>query len=157
VWTGFCMLVMTMVSIGGMRPWEMVDNSTSPLQTQFGPVFGDEAVQSSLLFQRRDPIRFLLLAPSSTSPRQNTSLISGFGASQAEIGGNGQESTSRAVHRRRCGSQRLRKKHSCKACACSPARDRKARDGGLTVAEDTFGRGSIQPFGECEIRTTAIW
>jgi hypothetical protein len=29
---------------------DMVDKSTSPLQTQFGPVFGDEAVQTGLLF-----------------------------------------------------------------------------------------------------------
>src|SRR5215469_11275359 len=31
-------------------PWDMVENSISPLQTHFGPVFGDEAVQASLLF-----------------------------------------------------------------------------------------------------------
>jgi hypothetical protein len=49
----------------------------------------------------------------------------------------------------RCGSQRLRKKRSCKVCACSRARDRKAGDGGLPVAEDPFGRGSIQPTGSC--------
>jgi hypothetical protein len=30
-------------------------------------------------------------------------------------------------------------------------------DGGLTVAEDTFGGGSIQPFGEREIRTIPMW
>jgi hypothetical protein len=29
---------------------EMVDKSTSPLQTHFGPVFGDEAVQTGLFF-----------------------------------------------------------------------------------------------------------
>ncbi len=32
-------------------------------------------------------------------------------------------------------------------CACSPARERKARDGRLPVAEDPFGGGRIQPFG----------
>ena len=31
-------------------PWKMVDNSSSPLQTHFGPVFRDEAVQRGLLF-----------------------------------------------------------------------------------------------------------
>jgi len=31
-------------------PLKMVDKSTSPLQTHFGPVFGDEAVQRGLLF-----------------------------------------------------------------------------------------------------------
>jgi len=30
-------------------------------------------------------------------------------------------------------------------------------DGGLSVAEDTLGSGSIQSFGECEIRTIRIW
>jgi len=29
---------------------DMVDKSTSPLQTHFGPVFSDEAVQTGLLF-----------------------------------------------------------------------------------------------------------
>ncbi len=29
---------------------EMVDTSSNPLQTHFGPVFGDEAVQTGLLF-----------------------------------------------------------------------------------------------------------
>jgi hypothetical protein len=30
--------------------FDMVDKSTSPLQTHFGPVFCDEAVQTDLLF-----------------------------------------------------------------------------------------------------------
>jgi hypothetical protein len=36
---------------------------------------------------------------------------------------------------------------SCKVCACSPARDRKAGDGGLTVAEDPCCGGRVQPTG----------
>jgi hypothetical protein len=30
-------------------------------------------------------------------------------------------------------------------------------DGGLSVAEDTFGSGRVQPFSQREIRTMAIW
>ncbi len=78
----------------------MVENSTSPLQTYFGPVFCHEAVQIGLLFQERGSIRVLLLAHSPISLRHDTAPISGFGASQAEIGSNGQVSTSSAVHRR---------------------------------------------------------
>jgi hypothetical protein len=78
----------------------MVGNSTSPLQTYFGPVFCHEAVQIGLLFPERGSLRVLLLAHSPISPRHDTAPISGFGASQAETGGNSQESTSRAVHRR---------------------------------------------------------
>jgi len=78
----------------------MVENSTSPLQTYFGPVFCHEAVQIGLLFPERGFLRVLLLAHSPIFPRHDTAPISGFGASQAEIGGNGQVSTSRAVHRR---------------------------------------------------------
>jgi hypothetical protein len=33
-------------------PLDMVDKSTSPLQPAFGQVFGDEAVQSGLLFPK---------------------------------------------------------------------------------------------------------
>ena len=36
------------------------------------------------------------------------------------------------------------------ACASEPG-----GDGGLTVAEDPFGGGNIQPFGQREIRTIA--
>jgi len=39
---------------------KMVDKSTSPLQTHFGPVFGDEAVQTTLLFLEWGSIRALL-------------------------------------------------------------------------------------------------
>jgi hypothetical protein len=41
-------------------PWDMVDKSTSPLQTQFGPVFRDEAVQRDLPFPEPDSIRVFL-------------------------------------------------------------------------------------------------
>ena len=34
----------------GVLRLDMVDKSTSPLQTHVGPVFGDEAVQTGLLF-----------------------------------------------------------------------------------------------------------
>jgi hypothetical protein len=71
-----------------------------PLQTHFGPVFGDEAVQTGLLFLRRGSIRVLLVAPSPTSSRYDTPPPSGLRGSQAESGGNGHESTSHAVHRR---------------------------------------------------------
>jgi len=37
---------------------------------------------------------------------------------------------------------------SCKICACSPARVRKARDGCLTVAEDPLCGRRIQTFGQ---------
>ncbi len=47
-----------------------------------------------------------------------------------------------------CGSRRVEKKRSCRVCACSPARDRKARDRGLSIAEDTLCGGRIQPFGQ---------
>ena len=37
-------------SVWRVLPLDMVDKSISPLQTHFGPVFGDEAVQTGLLF-----------------------------------------------------------------------------------------------------------
>jgi hypothetical protein len=40
----------------GVLPWNIVDNSSRPLETHFGPVFRDEAVQRSLLF--REPGSF---------------------------------------------------------------------------------------------------
>ena len=43
---------------------------------------------------------------------------------------------------------RLRKECSWKSSACLPARVRKAGDGGLTGAEDAFGGGRIQSFGQ---------
>jgi hypothetical protein len=45
----------------------------------------------------------------------------------------------------RCGSWRLEKQRPCKICACEPSRDRKAGDGGLSVAEDPPSFGRIQP------------
>lgn len=48
----------------------------------------------------------------------------------------------------RCGSQRGRKQRSCQVWACSPARVRKAGEGRLPRAEDPFGGGSVQPFGQ---------
>jgi hypothetical protein len=49
-------------------PWNMVDNSSSPLQTYFGPVFRAEAVQRGLLFLEPGSIRVFLRAPSPISP-----------------------------------------------------------------------------------------
>jgi hypothetical protein len=49
-------------------PWNMVDNSSSPLQTHFGSVFRDEAVQRGLLFLEPGSIRVFLRAPSPISP-----------------------------------------------------------------------------------------
>ncbi len=57
-------------------------------------------VRTGLLFPERGSIRVLLLALSATSPRHDTAPPSGFDAFQAQTFGNGQESTSRAVHRR---------------------------------------------------------
>ena len=54
-------------------------------------------------------------------------------------------------------SEMARWERSCKVCAYSPARVRKARYRGLPIAEDTLCGGSIQPFGQREIRTIAIW
>jgi hypothetical protein len=71
----------------------MVDKSISPFQTHFGPVVCHEAVQTSLLFPERGSIGVLLLADSPISPQHGAALTSGFGASQAETGGKGQEST----------------------------------------------------------------
>ena len=67
---------------------------------EWGPVFGDEAVQCGHLFPEQGCIRMLLRAPTPNTPRSYTPPQSGFGVSQAEIGINGQESTSRVVHRR---------------------------------------------------------
>jgi hypothetical protein len=58
-----------------------------------------------------------------------------------------QRSLVRSSSNWRCGSRRLQKERWCKVCAYSPARVRKARDGGLAVAEDTLGSGRVQPKG----------
>jgi hypothetical protein len=58
----------------------MVDKSTRPFQTHFGPVFGDEAVQRGLLFPWRGSIRVLLWVLSPLSPRHDPVLVTGFGA-----------------------------------------------------------------------------
>jgi hypothetical protein len=81
-------------------PKDMVENSTSPFQTHFGPVFRDEAVQRDLLFPEPGSIRVFLRALSPISPRYVTAPTSDFLASQAETGGKGHESTSRAVQTR---------------------------------------------------------
>ncbi len=68
-------------------------------------------------------------------------------ASQSQITCVEQRNLVRSSSNCRCGSQRLRKERSCKVCAYSPARVRKASDRGLSVAEDTFSGGRIQPKG----------
>jgi len=80
-------------------PWDMVDKSTSPFERIPGWFFYHWTVQTGFLFAEPSSIQLLLRPSSPLSPRQTTSLISGFGASQAETGGNGHKSTSRAVHR----------------------------------------------------------
>jgi len=71
-----------------------------PLQTHFGVVFHQSTVQIGHRILEEGFIRQLLLARSSTSTRDETATPSGLRGSQAKIGGKGQESTSRAVHRR---------------------------------------------------------
>ena len=88
----YCLLV--------VLPSEMVDKSTGPFQAHLGPVCGDEAVQRDHIFPEQGCIRVLLGAPSPNTSRSHTPPLSGFGATQAEIGTKGHVSTSRAVHRR---------------------------------------------------------
>ena len=78
------------LDFGQVLRLEMVDKSTSLLQTHFGRFFVHEAVQTGSLFQERGSLRVLLRAHSPTSPRYST----------APTFGKGQESTSHAVHRR---------------------------------------------------------
>jgi hypothetical protein len=77
-----------------------------------------------------------------------TSFVQGSIASQSQRTCLQLRSLVRSSSSWRCGSQRLKKERSCKVCACSPARDRKAGDGVLPVAEDTWSLGRIQPFGK---------
>jgi hypothetical protein len=81
-------------------PLNMVDNSTSPFERISGWVFRHWMVRTGHLFPKRGSIRVLLLAPSPTPSRHDTLPTSGWHGSQAETGGKGQVSTSRAVHRR---------------------------------------------------------
>jgi hypothetical protein len=46
-----------------------------------------------------------------------------------------------------CATTSWRKERWCKYCACSPARTRKARDGGMPDVKDALGCRQIQPFG----------
>lgn len=71
-----------------------------PLQILIGLVFSSVSSPDKLSHPGVRPIRLLLLALSPTSSRHDTPTTSRFGGSQAETGGNGYESTSRAVHRR---------------------------------------------------------
>src|SRR5262249_55896178 len=59
-----------------------------------------------------------------------------------------QRSRVRSSSNCKCGRWRWKKKRSCSVCACSPARVRKARDRRLTIAEDAFSRGRVEPFGQ---------
>src|SRR5215472_8326983 len=89
----------------------MVENSTSPFQTDFGPVFGDEAVQRDLLFPEPGSIRVFLRALSPISPRYVTAPTSDFLTSQEETGGKGHGSTSRAVQTHERHAQCLVRPH----------------------------------------------
>ena len=81
-------------------PLDMVENSTSPLQTHLRPDSGDEAVQTDHLILEGGSIRALLRVSSPISLRHDTAPTSGFHASQAETDGKGYGSTSRVVQRR---------------------------------------------------------
>ena len=83
-------------------------------------------------------------------PRYSTgrSFVQGSMASQSHSSWVELRSLVRSSSSWRCGRWRWQKKRSCKVCACSPARVRKARDGGLSVAKDPFGSGRVQPFGQ---------
>jgi len=70
-------------------PWDMVDNSTSPLQTHLRPVFGDEAFQTDRLILEGGSIRALLWVSSPIALRHDTAPTSGFHASQAGTDGKG--------------------------------------------------------------------
>ncbi len=48
---------------------------------------------------------------------------------------------------RSSSSWRLEKQRPCKICACSPARDRKARESGSPRAEDPLSGRRVQPTG----------
>ena len=65
---------------------EMVDNSGSPLQILFGPVFCYLAVQSGHLNLKRASIRALLRAPSPIFLRHAIAPSSSFGGSQTGTG-----------------------------------------------------------------------
>src|SRR6266487_2400846 len=75
-------------------------NQSTPCESTSSRFFRHWTVQTGHLFPRRGSIRVLLLAPSLTPSRHDTPPTSGLQGAQAETGGNGQESTSRAVHRR---------------------------------------------------------
>ena len=62
----------TLQSWRWVQPLNMVENSTSPFQAHFSPVFGDEAVQRGLFFLEQGSIRALLRVSSPISPRHET-------------------------------------------------------------------------------------
>jgi len=70
-------------------PLDMVENSTSPLQTHLRPGLGDEAVQTDHFILEGGSLRALLRVSSPISLRNNTAPTSGFHASQAETDGKG--------------------------------------------------------------------
>ena len=81
-----------------LLPLDMVDKSTSLSKPIWGRFF--VILQSREAFSSRSEVHPSLSAgTSAVSPRQDTAPTSGFDTPQAETFGNGQESTSRAVHR----------------------------------------------------------
>ena len=83
-----------------VQPQLVVDNLISLCKPPSGSFFHHGAVQADHFMLEEGSIRRILPACSSTSPRDDTATTSGLRASQAETGDKGQESTSRAVHRR---------------------------------------------------------
>jgi hypothetical protein len=81
-------------------PWDMVDNWISLCNPFSGSFLHHGTVQAGHLLLQEGFIHRLLLARSSTSLREATATASDLRVSQAGTCGKGNESTSRAVHRR---------------------------------------------------------
>jgi hypothetical protein len=79
---------------------DMVENSIPLRKPASGRFFRHWIDRRGHLHLERGSIRLLLLALALTTPRQDSATAPGCRRSQAESGGKGQESTSRAVHRR---------------------------------------------------------
>jgi hypothetical protein len=81
-------------------PLDMVDNLISLCKSLSRSYFHQYAVQAGYLLLKEGPFRRLLHAFSSTFPRDAPAPAFCLRGPQAETDGKGQESTSRAVHRR---------------------------------------------------------
>jgi hypothetical protein len=74
-----------------------------------------------------------------------TSFVRGSIANQSHSTCVEQRNLVRSSSNWRCGSWKLLKERSYKVCACSPARDRKAGDSGMLIAEDPLSGRRVQP------------